>query len=1536
MRFRKSEEASKTVAFPGRAEVLDGYSALLEAERAAGEVLIVAPEHRAAGFPVPEAEPTFVDNATGTTGSPARADHLRVEEASAGRDIPALLAGSALRGLRASALVTASDTLPAALAAAAGRRLPFLVHLAGRAQARQAASTQGSHDGYHALADSGAFLLFAKNAQEVADYAFIARRISERALTPGVCAHDRYATSHAVCNIEVPGADLAGPYLGRASDTIPGPTDAQRLVFGDTRRRVPLLLDADHPAGIGAVQETESYFRAAAAGRVFFSDDLAAMVDDAMQEFGALSGREYRRAVGYRLEDAEYVIVAQGAVVDELVPVVDFLRGERKIKAGLLNIAVLRPFPGAPISRLLAGKKAVTVLECTDSPLAEDTPLLCDVRAAIDRAAENGAARTAGPVHPDYAAYRHRDDRPFLLSGVYGVGTALPSFAQLAAVFENMTRDAAPRHFYLGAGFDVETRRFPHLQTLRQRLEREYPRAAWKSLDAAPAALDPRRNDGSLLVVSPSAQGALFAGNLFARALAAATGWSVHTYPDGGVERTLQPVRLALAFQRKPGVACTRPILADAVLVSGEQLIETVAAGEVLRREGTLIAGSVQAPEVLWRGLSRRAADWVREGAIPFHVLDARRVAAETTMQPSFVDQLSIWALLGAVARIHLGLSAEQFARLEQSLRDQLRTAPGMDDASAAEVAQTFRRGSTECTPVPWAEWSDVAHPVGEPETPWTVRETGAHDNTVFDAARFWQSVGYLYDRGQAASTLADPYLATGILPARSSAFRDMTPHRLQLPAWLPEKCTGCGACWAQCPESALPATVRTLPELVTAAMEAGERSSGAFVQLKRLADNLARFAARAVAQGGPQPWQSLPALLADAFARLVDKAGLDGDKLIAARAEFERLCATIEGFPVAVTEAFFTKPEGASAGSGRVLSITLNPMACSACGICIAECADGALEWTAQTPERVLAARRDWDFLMQLPPLREETIAALVSAEDSGSHVNRLLDGAVYHSLIGGDGSLPGNGARTAVHLVTAAIESVVRPRFAAHAAHLSSLVTRIEDRIQGRIQSGFRVNDFEEFSRRLQRLDRNEITPAALMGVMGDDGRTIDAARLTRLSQLLRDLRELQQRYAAGRARFVMTIDPDPDAFWSGTYPFNPHPQPWAAQEPGDAVGMAVALSEALARQTAAELSLCRRAEAEINDAPLEEAEPPGWDQLTDDERALVPRVLVLTRPGTASAEGMWNVLARRMPITIALLDGDGIATADVNSAGARLDALVLALARDGRSVSQGSIGAPGHLIRSVVDSLAGHGPSLVRVYAPDPVTSGVAPERIAELARTAVEARAVPVYAVSGRQLDTTGGKTGPGILSLDGNPDPDRAWAGAKLDVLDAAGTNSVLDVTRTVADWAAMQARFRRHFRVVSRGHRSDRTRHLAAYLALDARAREGIQPYIDLRDQHGHHAIALVSREMTAMVERAASRWNDLQSAAPAGGKPRAAKEAPAAAAAPAAAPAPADVHRALAENLLRLSGYGSDDPFFRRSLREFVARGRGSNGDAE
>jgi pyruvate-ferredoxin/flavodoxin oxidoreductase len=1525
VRFRRPQRHAEQPSFPGSAGVLDGRSAAEHVERMTCDAIAVL-----SGAEGDERSGSTNDLATDPTKDE------RIYSVASARELAALVTGFSLEGLRACTFAEDMEGASESIAAIAGKRLPVVIHLTCRARTRQSGSLRGAHDAYYAAADTGAFLMFATDVQEAADFALIAHRVAERSLTPGLCAQDLYATSHSVQSLKVPEPGLVLDYLGRPGDEIPCPTEAQKVLFGNDRRRIPAWLDPDHPLGIGGVQDEESYFRAIAAQQPFFVDHLPAIMDEAMREFGERTGRAYSRVSAYRLDDAEAVVLAQGAVIAELEWAVDRLRAEKGIRVGVVNLHVLRPFPGAALSAMLRGRRAVTVLERTDAALAEDPPLLLEVRAALDRAIENGRSPN-DPPFPGYATYRRFEDRPRLLSGIYGVGGRLPLFAELAAVFANMTRSGGKMRFYVGADFGSERRRFPHLQALQRHLLREYPSLPRMFVDAdsVPAPIAPTAE--SFQLWSLSIQGGLFAGSIFAQTAAEALGRSVRTFPDGGLDRSLQPTHLTVAYEaardEEQDVRWARPTTIDTALVSGEMLLEALPAECPLARRGTLIVASVQEPSALWRSLSGRAAAWIREGEFELHVLDARKIAAETASHASFIDQLSIWALFGAYAKACLNLSADDYRGLVERLRSRLTQILGADRATVDEVVRTVDRGGAELISVTWKSWVDALHPVGEPQAPWPVRQTAEHDETVFDPTRFWRSVGYLYDRGYSASMLPDPYLATGVVPARSSAFRDMSRYRLRIPEWLPAKCTGCGACWALCPESALPATIRSLPELIDAAVRACEKTGGALIQMKRLGDPLAKQAQKIAAQGGPAPREKLATILEEAFAQIVEKLGIDGDKVVALRAEFQRLCSAAGNFPVAVTDAFFTEPLRKREGSGRLLSIALNPLSCTACGICVAECPEQAFDWSEQTPEKLVERRRDWDFLMELPPVPSTVVASHVSPDDPGTNVYRLLDGTAYHSMVGGDGSLPGNGAKTAVHLLTATIESIMQQRFSAHVERLSGLIGRIEDRIQGKFDSTVRINDFEDFGRRLSHLAKGQLSAEALRGLLADEKVTggVDPEQLRRLTGLLSELKRQRESYVggSGRSRMVMTIDPGGTDFWNGIYPYNPHAQPWVAHLPGDAPLLARGVWEGLTRRVGAELAVCRKADLELDEAydpPVHDAALAGlsWKDLTPEERALVPIVLVLGHARVTRWEGLSQLLASGLPVRVVVIDGEGIAVGSHGSAAKPLGVSPLHAPIEGPVFAmQTSIGAPGHLMQGVAEALAFEGPAFFRIHAPDPVATGIAPDQVVEQARRAYESRVLPLY---------VGRPNGPlAEVSLEGNPDSDRDWTSHELPVKEPSGADSSVEAPLTAADWAVRQARFRAHFKIVPRGNRSERTKRLSDYLALPPEERQGLEPYIDVRDREGRHVLAIVSPEMARATERALAAWRELQTIAR-GERPRPKGASETAVPAPHVTPtgdtsSDAQALRTLTDNLLRLAGYGQDEPFFGRSLREFVDR---------
>src|SRR5210317_2084025 len=255
-------------------------------------------------------------------------------------------AGMSMVGLRSTNFSSGQGIayMHESLYAAVGKRLTYVLNVACRAMTKHSLNVHAGHDDYHCVDDTGFFQLFAKDVQAVADINLICHRVSELTLNPGVCAQDGFLTSHVIESYFEPERELVKEYLGDPADIIDTPTGAQRAVFGDKRRRIPELYDFDYPAMLGVVQNQESYAQGVAAQRPFYFDHIKELADRAFDEYAALSGRKYQRAMGYRLDDAEYVIVGQGSVICNAEAVVDYLRKERSLKVGVLDLVMFRPF----------------------------------------------------------------------------------------------------------------------------------------------------------------------------------------------------------------------------------------------------------------------------------------------------------------------------------------------------------------------------------------------------------------------------------------------------------------------------------------------------------------------------------------------------------------------------------------------------------------------------------------------------------------------------------------------------------------------------------------------------------------------------------------------------------------------------------------------------------------------------------------------------------------------------------------------------------------------------------------------------------------------------------------------------------------------------------------------------------------------------------------------------------------------------------------------------------------------------------------
>ena len=432
--------ANENSQYPGIRAALDGNSAVIMCERESSDAAGAYPI-----TPSTQMGEMWAQNAANghvnVSGRPLIFIEPEGEHAAA-----AVTAGLSMTGLRSANFSSGQGIayMHESLYAAVGKRLTYVLNIGARAMTKSTLNVHAGHDDYHCVDDTGFFQCFAANAQQAADLNIIAHRIAEMALTPGIVAQDGFLTTHLIESIMLPEQALIAGYLGKPEDVIDTPTAAQKMIFGETRRRIPLLWDVDNPVMSGVVQNQDAYMQSVASQRPYFFEHVKSLTDEAMAEFSQLTGREYARVMSYNLKDADYVIVGQGSVIPSAEEVSDYLRKTRGLKIGVVNLLMFRPFPGDLITRMLKRKKGVVVMERLDQPLAADLPLLREIRSATGQALENG--RCNGVLaHPDVTRYDKLSDLPEFYSVSFGLGSRDLQPEGIIAAVENMLPDGAQK-----------------------------------------------------------------------------------------------------------------------------------------------------------------------------------------------------------------------------------------------------------------------------------------------------------------------------------------------------------------------------------------------------------------------------------------------------------------------------------------------------------------------------------------------------------------------------------------------------------------------------------------------------------------------------------------------------------------------------------------------------------------------------------------------------------------------------------------------------------------------------------------------------------------------------------------------------------------------------------------------------------------------------------------------------------------------------------------------------------------------------------
>ncbi len=308
----------------------------------------------------------------------------------------------------------------------AGWRAPLVLVNVSRALAAPI-TLEPDHNDVLAARDSGFLQFHSENCQEVADLVLLAYKVAEdpRVMLPAIVNLDGFYLSFTREQVDLPSQEEVDRFLPEYRPLHP--------------------ISRKEPVSKGtAVMEgfTYTYFRynmhaAALRARKVF--------EEASDEFEQRFGRKYGPVEGYMLDDAEYVLMMTNSFTALGKQAVKKMR-EEGMKAGLLKLRMVRPFPSDEVAAGLSGRKAVAVFD------------------------QNLAPGSGGIFYPEVASslYHSRRRPDVILPVIGGLGGKQITSAEMASVFERLrevsTSNVKPEPYFLMR--DDELRRVKKLTAI--------------------------------------------------------------------------------------------------------------------------------------------------------------------------------------------------------------------------------------------------------------------------------------------------------------------------------------------------------------------------------------------------------------------------------------------------------------------------------------------------------------------------------------------------------------------------------------------------------------------------------------------------------------------------------------------------------------------------------------------------------------------------------------------------------------------------------------------------------------------------------------------------------------------------------------------------------------------------------------------------------------------------------------------------------------------------------------------------------------
>ena len=610
----------------------------------------------------------------------------------------------------------------------AGELCATVFHVSARTVASHALSIFGDHSDIMAVRSTGFGLLASNSVQEIMDQALIAQAASLASRVPFVHFFDGFRSSHEVQKIEA-----------LTNDDMIAMLDEKLIAEHRARGMSP-----DRPVLRGTAQNPDVFFQARETVNPFYNACPGHM-QDAMDRFAKLTGRQYHLFDYVGAPDAEHVVILMGSGAEAAHEAVEYFTGKGE-KVGVVKVRLFRPFSIEHFIDILPKTvKTLSVLDRTKEPGAAGEPLYQDVITALAEALAAGALPFAMPK---------------VVGGRYGLSSKEFTPAMVKAVFDNARAAKSKNHFTVGINEDVTHTSLDFDPAFTTEAD-DVIRAMFYGLGADGTV---GANKNSIKIIGEETEN--YAQGYFVYDSKKAGSVTVSHLRFGP-----RPIHSTYLVNQAQFIGCHQ-----FVFLEKYDMLTNAIPGAVF------LINSPYGKDEVWDTLPRTVQQQIIEKKMKFYVIDAYEVAKATGMgaRINTIMQTCFFAISGVLPR------EEAIAQIKNAIKKTY----GMKgdkivQMNFAAVDQTL--ANLHQVTVPAAVSSAIEMPpVVSPKAPGFVRDVLAE---------------IIAGRGDGLPTSAFP--VDGTFPTGTAQWEKRN-IALEIPVWEDDICIQCGKCAIVCPHATI------------------------------------------------------------------------------------------------------------------------------------------------------------------------------------------------------------------------------------------------------------------------------------------------------------------------------------------------------------------------------------------------------------------------------------------------------------------------------------------------------------------------------------------------------------------------------------------------------------------------------------------------------------------------------------------------------------------------------------------------------------